>query len=470
MISAVWLTGLNVLSLARGFVVAGFLATSEYGTWGVVVAVLATVLWLRDIGLADRFVQQRDEDQERAFQVFFTLELSVAFVLFAVMAIVMPIYALALGQPSVLLPGLALALTPFSIALQTPIQIFYRDMNYLQQRLLQSVDPIAGFVVTVGLAIAGLGVWALVLGSLVGSFGQVVVAVRASPYRLRLRRPGQDLREYMRFSWPLIVASGSGIIMVQATVFAGSASVGLAGLGAITLANNVTRYTGQVDKIVTDTFYPAICRIVDKPALLYESFVKSSRLALMWGVPFGIGVALFSQDLVTYVLGHRWQPAVLLLQSLGIVTAITQIGFNWTAYFRAIGRTKPFATTAVATCVAFLVTCVPLLLADGLRGLAIGSVALGIVQMLFRVHYLRELFPRFSWWKQAARATTPVLPATAAVLGARLAFGDLGAIGEAGLVVAFVVLTGLATAWFERDLLGEALGYIRGRAHQVAVA
>ena len=55
-ISAVWLTGLNVLSLARGFVVAGFLATSEYGTWGVVVAVLATVLWLRDIGLADRFV------------------------------------------------------------------------------------------------------------------------------------------------------------------------------------------------------------------------------------------------------------------------------------------------------------------------------------------------------------------------------------------------------------------------------
>src|SRR5688500_8524354 len=140
-VSAVWLVGLNVLSLARGFVVAAFLATSEYGAWGVVMAVLATVMWLKDIGVGDRFVKQRDDDQERAFQVFFTLEFVTALVLTALMGVAMPMYALLLGEASVLLPGLALALTLPALALQAPIWVFYRDMDYVRQRLLQSVDP-----------------------------------------------------------------------------------------------------------------------------------------------------------------------------------------------------------------------------------------------------------------------------------------------------------------------------------------
>jgi lipopolysaccharide exporter len=470
-VSAVWLVGLNVLSLARGFVVAAFLATSEYGVWGVVMTVLGTVLWLKDVGIGDRFVQQREDDQEHAFQVFFTLELAAALALTALMAIVMPLYAAGLGQPSVLAPGLALALTLPGMALQAPIWVHYREMDYVRQRLLQSVEPVVSFAVTLGLAIAGFGIWALVAGGLAGCWLQVAVVLRGSPYRLRLRRPGGAVREYLRFSWPIVVAGGAGLLIAQATVVAGEAAVGLAGLGAIALANNVTRYTGQVDKIVTDTLYPAICRVSDRPALLEESFVKSNRLALMWGVPFGVGVTLFSDDLVRYVLGAQWQPAVVLLQALGLVTAVTQVGFNWTAYFRAVGRTVPFAKVAVITCAAFLATGIPLLLLDGIRGLAIGSVILAAVQLLCRVHYLRKLFPAFSWWRQATRAAAPVLPGVAAVLALRSGVGAGAGGGAAAAELAvYVALVAGATVWLERGLLGEALGYVRGRRPEALAA
>jgi len=36
---------------------------------------LGTLYWLKNIGVADKFVQQDDEDQELAFQKAFTLEL-----------------------------------------------------------------------------------------------------------------------------------------------------------------------------------------------------------------------------------------------------------------------------------------------------------------------------------------------------------------------------------------------------------
>jgi hypothetical protein len=41
-------------------------------------------------------------------------------------------------------------------------------------------------------------------------------------------------------------------------------------------------FTERLDTIVSDTLYPTVCAVADCPALLFEAFVKSNRLALMW--------------------------------------------------------------------------------------------------------------------------------------------------------------------------------------------
>lgn len=92
--------------------------------------------------------------------------------------------------------------------------------------------------------------------------------------------------------------------------------LGLAGVGVIVLAATISDYTNRVDSIVTETLYPAICAVRDRSELLAESFVKSNRLALMWGMPFGIGLAMFAPDLVEFVLGSRWRPGVTLIRPL----------------------------------------------------------------------------------------------------------------------------------------------------------
>ena len=49
---------------------------TEYGVWGILVAALGTLLWLKQVGIGDKYVQQEDDDQELAFQQAFTLELA----------------------------------------------------------------------------------------------------------------------------------------------------------------------------------------------------------------------------------------------------------------------------------------------------------------------------------------------------------------------------------------------------------
>ena len=200
--------------------------------------------------------------------------------------------------------------------------------------------------------------------------------------------------------------------------------------------------------------------------LLRESFVKTNRLALMWAMPFGVGLALFSSDLVVFVLGDKWRPAVILLQINGLAAAIAHVGFNWDDYFRARSDTRPIAVASVASTITFLAVGIPLLFKYGLTGLAIGIAAQALVQLCFRAWYLSHLFEGFRFVRHGARAILPTVPAALAVLLMRVV--ETGQRNVAAAIVELIVYVGLvvgATWLFERRLIREAIGYlIRRRA------
>ena len=281
------------------------------------------------------------------------------------------------------------------------------------------------------------------------------------------------MREYFDFSWPLFISSAAGLIAVQGTVIIGNRAVGLVGIGAIGLAGQVAKFGDQVDGIIGRTIYPAVCAVKDRIELLHETFVKSNRLALMWGMPFGIGLALFAPDLVTYVLGDTWEPAELLLQAFGLIFAFRQVGFNWMLFFSARGNTRPVAVEGIAIIVVFALVTAPLLIAFGLTGYAIGAGATVAAQLAVRGVYLARLFEGFSFLTHLARAVAPTVVATAAVFAVRIAYeGERSAGLAAAELALYVIVTVISTFVFERPLLREIAGYLRagtkGTARPVA--
>ena len=470
-INAIFLVGVSGLGLARGFIVAAFLTTTDYGIWGILIVSLGTLSWLKQVGISDKYIQQADDDQEAAFHKAFTLELIFSAAFFVLVLAIVPALALIYGQPELVAPGLVMALIVPAVVLQVPIWVYYRRMDFLRQRMLQSVEPVAAFVITIALAVAGAGYWSLVVGAVAGGYCGAIAALRASPYRLALRYDHGTARRYLHFSWPLFAASAGGLVVAQGSYLIGNAAVGLAGVGAIALAATIAQFADRVDQIVSGTLYPAICAVRDRAELLYESFVKSNRLALMWGMPFGLGVALFAPDLITYGIGERWRSAETLIQIFGVAAAFNQIGFNWDAYFRALDRTRPIAVVNGVAAAVFLAVAAPLLIADGLDGFAIGMAAVTVANVGARAWFLTHLFDGFDMARHIARAVLPSVPAVAVVLALR-GLGGLDrtlsvALGELAL---YLAVTAIATYLFERSLLREALGYLRGRSGDSAPA
>ncbi|HEY5318431.1 MAG TPA: oligosaccharide flippase family protein, partial [Solirubrobacteraceae bacterium] len=419
MVNGAFDVGLSSLSLIRGFILAAFLTRADYGVWGVLLVSLGVLAQLKLVGIGDKFVQQDEPDQELAFQRAFTLELLMTGATIVPMLLALPVIAIVYGYWKLIPPGLVLITTLVAYAFQAPFWVYYRDMNFLKQRRLSAIEPIVGFVLAIGLAIAGFGYWAIAIGLGAGAWAGTIAAIRTSPFKLRWRYDHATMRLYATYSGPLFIATASNVVLANAMTIATNAQLGLAGVGAVALAANITAFTTRVDDLVSTTLYPAICAVQDRIDLLRESFVKSNRIALMWAMPFGVGLALFAGDLVRFGIGEKWHPVIILLQITGVIAAISQVGFNWDDYFRARSNTRPVAIAGVAATVALLGAGLPLLFTDGLPGLAIGTGVGAAVHLAFRGWYLSKLFEDFGIVRHALRAALPTLVGVAAVLALR---------------------------------------------------
>jgi O-antigen/teichoic acid export membrane protein len=460
--NALFLGGAELLVLAQGLIVTALLGPRAIGLYGIVTTTAVTVAALRRVGIDEGFVRQTEDRQEEEFQRAFTLELMVGAAFSMVLVLTAPIVALAYDDDRLVPLMLAVAYLPLAFALQAPTWIFFRRMEFVRVRVLQALVPVVTFCVTVPLAAAGVGVWSLVIGPFVGNAVAVVACIAASPYRLRLRFDREARRRYLRFSWPIFVSSAALLLVQQGQILAFSIHGGLAAAGYITLAVTLTRYADRADQIIATTIYPAICVVQDRLETLREIFVTSNRVALAWVLPFCAGIVLFAPDLVRFVLGHRWQPAVLLLQGLAGAAAVQQLGYNWFSFYRARGDSVRQAVESGVMAATFLGLAIPALFAWGVSGFVAGRIASAVLVMLVRRHYVRKLLG-LELLTIGARAVAPVAGAVGAVLLARAAVWS--GPRTAGQAVAELVLlvagTALLTWIAERGLVRELIAQLR---------
>src|SRR3954471_12356359 len=393
-LNAAFLSGAEGLVLLQGLLATALLGPDAIGLYGVVTTTAMTIVALRRVGIDEAFVQQAAEDEEAEFRRAFGVELSIGMAGSLLIALLAPLLAAVYDDDRLLALTLGVAYLPVAFALQAPQWIFYRRMDFVRLRILQAIVPLVTVAVTVPLLLAGVGVWALVIGPLCGNAAAVAAAVRVSPYRLRPRFERAAAHRYLRFSWPVFVTGLATLAVAQGQVAVfGLSEDGLAAAGWITLAATLTRYADRADQIVATTIYPAIVRVRGRVDVLEELFAKSNRLTLMWAFPFGAGLALFGADLIRFVLGDQWRGAIVLLGGMAVATAVQQLGYNWFAFFRARGESWPQAVESAVFAGSFAVLAVPGELAWGSWGFVAGRVACSVCVLAVRGWYVRRLLP-----------------------------------------------------------------------------
>jgi O-antigen/teichoic acid export membrane protein len=375
----------RLVSVASGIVMARLLAPRDFGVFAVALLASDLLMSLNDVGLIAALVRQQG-DVRAAARTAQTLVLAMSGLLYVLLFWLAGPFAAAVHAPDATPAVRALALTIVIDAFSAvPAGLLTRALRQ-DRRALADLSGIAvGVGVSVGLAVAGLGPWSLVVGRLAGNATTGALVIALAPFR---PLPGFDLavaRRYLAFAAPLALASLLTFVLLNADYAIVGNLLGPVALGYYSLAFNLSTWpVTLISQTVRRVALTGFAQVAGDPAALAAAFVRAFRLLLAATLPACLLLGLLAGPIVAVLYGPRWSPAAGVLGFLAVLAAVRVVAYLVEDLLAATGRSRTVLWLQAVWLVA-LVAALPVGVGRyGIAGagMAQAAVALGILPCL----------------------------------------------------------------------------------------
>jgi O-antigen/teichoic acid export membrane protein len=441
----------RALQMAAVVVLARLLAPSDFGVFAVVSVAIDALNTFKDFGMPTALIRLRGGVPQSATTLFY-LSVASAGLICCGTWLAAPWFAAFVGSPLVTPVLRAVAFkTLFESCSIVQRTLTVRELSVGRVTAVAILEAAVASCLAIVLAAAGLGVWALVWGSLVASALSALVWWRLSPWRPSGRPAAGVARQLITFG-----AGVSGSWAIENVIDALTRALvgrwrGVVGLGyhdlalrlAVVPIRSVTLAVGQYVAI------PAMCLVQRDTRRLASWYLAAMRALSATTAPLAVCLVALPDLVVVAVCGRRWAEAAPLVQVLGPMVFLMPLLYARPVYV-ATGRvdlllkisllqlalTAPAVALAArlslqAVClvqigVCAVVAAVNVTVARRLLGLRWGAIASAlclplegvVIQTLVLVGLRAWLRPEPTLWTLAALAT-PSLLAYALVLRAR---------------------------------------------------
>jgi O-antigen/teichoic acid export membrane protein len=468
--AVIWRSGTQILgqmiTWASTFLVIRILSPSDYGLFAMTQVILVLLNMLNGYGLASALVRRDRADRHSQRQLFGMLILLNA-ALGAAQFLAAPIAAAYYRQPMVAdllrVQALLYLATPF-IAL--PSALLSREMDFRKQAQVNLLSALAGAFAALGAALAGFGVWTLVIAPI------ALFAARAIGMTWAARSlmwPSFDFRgagDIARYGGVMAAGQVFWFLQSQADVFIAGRTFSPHELGIYTTSLFLTQiFVSKFVPPLNEVAFSAYARMQHTAGAVGAAFVKSARVIMVAGLPFYLGLAATARPLVDVVLGPKWAEAAPIGHWLALAMPMMTLQTLFSPASDAIGHpeigARNGATGALLLPVAFLIG-----VRWGVEGLIAAWFAaypfyLGI--SAWRTLPVIGVRPR----DLIEAVTPPALAAVAMALIVSLVDGALSPMPPVARL-GFLAFTGVSVygAWllvFARPTIDEVLAMIRAR-------
>jgi O-antigen/teichoic acid export membrane protein len=306
-----------VLRVGALMALARLLDPKEFGLVGMVTAFTGVLNLFRDFGLSTATVQRVTVTDEQISTLFW-INVLAGVILGLLLSASAPIISGFYREPRLFWVTIVLSTGfVFNAAGVQHSALLQRQMRFTALAMIQIISLVASTAFGIGLAVAGYGYWALVAMSVIlplvstACFWLATAWIPGAP----ARRIG--LRPLMRFGGTvtlnsLVIYLAYNLDKILLGRYWGAEILGLYGRSYQII--NIP--TDNLNSAVGEVAFAALSRVQDDPKRLKSYFLKGYSLVVALTVPITIIIALFSHDLVTVILGPKWNEAAAVLQLL----------------------------------------------------------------------------------------------------------------------------------------------------------
>ncbi len=313
----------QVSRVAVTLVLARLLTPNDFGLAGMVLVFVGLIQLFADFGFSASLIQHKvvtDKDRSTAFW----MNLAVGILLTGVGIAAAPLVARFYHEPQLKPLLIALSFTFLIGALgSTQASLLTRDMRFRSLELAAMFGAIAGAAAAIVAAVAGAGPWALILQSVATTTTSTACLWFALGWTPRNGVSVASLRKLWGFGAGVFASRIFGYLGRDTDNFLvgrflGAQSLGIYGMAYTVIAMPFDRVLAPIQALLQ----PMFARLQDDLARTRNAWLQGLRMTTALIAPLTIGVLVVAPDLVPVLLGHRWLPAVPVLQVLAYVGAI----------------------------------------------------------------------------------------------------------------------------------------------------
>jgi PST family polysaccharide transporter len=210
-----------------------------------------------------------------------------------------------------------------------------RQLRYTTLAIIEFVSQLASAAAGVGMALGGLGYWAILGMTLVSSAVYVVCVWGVTGWVPGAPRRTAGVRNMLSFSGIITLQN---VVVYMAYNFEKLLLGRYWGAGALGIYERGYRLvnlpTAELNGAVGDIAFSGLSRIQNDPARLRSYFLKGYTLVLSISLPITIFCAVFVDDIIGLLLGPKWKDVAVIFRLLTPTILVFGIinPFAWLLY------------------------------------------------------------------------------------------------------------------------------------------
>lgn len=330
-----------VFMLLQMAILARLLAPSDFGLMALAAAVIAFAQIFSDMGMSNAIIHHQKISQE-ALSSLYWLNVLASASLMLFLILLSPFIAVWYQEPRMQNILTVVSSTFLIVALSQQLRVIAEKYLLFQQlAVIELTASLLGFVVSVIVAFAGGGVYALVAGMFVNVVVTTVLSwwILADGWRPLWRLRLSEIREFLGFGAYMIGFNLTNTINMQADILIGGRVLGSSSLGAYTLPKELSlRLAMIINPIVTRVGLPVMAKAQADKIILKSIYLKTLLMTASVNFPIYFLMAIFSSEIVVIMFGDQWQESIPLLRILALWGMVRSIGNPAGSLVFAMGR------------------------------------------------------------------------------------------------------------------------------------
>jgi len=382
----------QIITFAIGVILARILSPSDYGIIGVLSVFMAISQTFIDGGFTQALIRKSDlNDKDSSTIFYFNIVISIICytILFIFSSRISDFFDLPILSPVIKVYCLTLIIGALESVQISRLTI---ELNFKSLAKVNILSSIISGVLGIGLALYGIGVWALVFQSIIARVLHVIFIWTESKWSPKLNFSKTSFRELFGFGSKLL-AGGliwqlySNIIPIIIGKFYSAKDLGYYNRGTSLAQLPSNTIMGILEKVT----FPILAKIKDNTnrlIVIYRKYIKSSSMAIMFCL---ILLAAIAKPIILLLLTEKWEPSVIFLQIFIFAEMFDHVQKLNLNLLKVVGRSDYVLKLEIYK---RIISVLIIVLSSywGVIGICASRVVIAQVSLAFNTYYTGKLF------------------------------------------------------------------------------